>query len=230
VVGSLIGEIVQDYYDADGRKTFRPDLRGRSGFRSTFPPGRFLSQPLKKWCSDFSELRRFLSTCKYVTDKEQFGENDYWQPPDDFEQSRKGDCEDFALWTWRQLIHMNYPSRFVVGTAGRYGEGHAWVTFEKDGKAFLLEPLSWGVGLRRPRLSVVRYKPKFSMAWDGENISFFAHADRKFDASSLRVTILVFEWLTFWIYFWVKAIPRIIIRLPFKLFRLSQSKKPEHSG
>jgi hypothetical protein len=229
-VGSLIGEIVQDYYDADGRKTFRPDLRGRSGFRSTFPPGRFLSQPLKKWCSDFSELRRFLSTCKYVTDKEQFGENDYWQPPDDFEQSRKGDCEDFALWTWRQLMHMNYPSRFVVGTAGRYGEGHAWVTFEKDGKAFLLEPLSWGVGLRLPRLSVVRYKPKFSMAWDGENISFFAHADRKFDASSLRVTILVFEWLTFWIYFWVKAIPRIIIRLPFKLFRLSQSKKPEHSG
>jgi hypothetical protein len=229
-VGSLIGEIVQDYYDADGRKTFRPDLRGRSGFRSTFPPGRFLSQPLKKWCSDFSELRRFLSTCKYVTDKEQFGENDYWQPPDDFEQSRKGDCEDFALWTWRQLIHMNYPSRIVVGTAGRYGEGHAWVTFEKDGKAFLLEPLSWGVGLRLPRLSVVRYKPKFSMAWDGENISFFAHADRKFDASSLRVTILVFEWLTFWIYFWVKAIPRIIIRLPFKLFRLSQSKKPEHSG
>jgi hypothetical protein len=229
-VGSLIGEIVQDYYDADGRKTFRPDLRGRSGFRSTFPPGRFLSQPLKKWCSDFSELRRFLSTCKYVTDKEQFGENDYWQPPDDFEQSRKGDCEDFALWTWRQLMHMNYPSRVVVGTAGRYGEGHAWVTFEKDGKAFLLEPLSWGVGLRLPRLSVVRYKPKFSMAWDGENISFFAHADRKFDASSLRVTILVFEWLTFWIYFWVKAIPRIIIRLPFKLFRLSQSKKPEHSG
>ena len=230
MVGSLIGEIVQDYYDADGRKTFRPDLRGRSGFRSTFPPGRFLSQPLKKWCSDFSELRRFLSTCKYVTDKEQFGENDYWQPPDDFEQSRKGDCEDFALWTWRQLMHINYPSRFVVGTAGRYGEGHAWVTFEKDGKAFLLEPLSWGVGLRLPRLSVVRYKPKFSMAWDGENISFFAHADRKFDASSLRVTILVFEWLTFWIYFWVKAIPRIIIRLPFKLFRLSQSKKPEHSG
>ena len=136
MAGSLIGEIIPDYYDADGRKTFRPDLRQRSGFRSTFPPGRFLSQPLKKWCSDSSELRRFLSTCKYVKDKEQFGENDYWQPPDDFEQSRKGDCEDFALWTWRQLIHMNYPSRFVMGTAGGYGEGHPWVTFTRIARIF----------------------------------------------------------------------------------------------
>lgn len=226
----MIGEIIPDYYDASGRKTFRPDLRRRSGFRSTFPPGRFLSQPLKTWCSDFAELRRFLSTCKYVSDKEQFAEEDYWQPPDNFEQSRKGDCEDFALWTWRQLIHMNCPARFVLGTPGRYGDGHAWITFEKDGKAFLLEPLSWPVGLRLPRLSVIRYKPKFSMAWDGENISFYAHVDRTFDASPARVTVLVFEWLTFWIHFWAEMMPRIICRLPSRLFRISHSKKQEHSA
>jgi hypothetical protein len=139
LVGSLIGEIIPEYYDAIGRKTFRPDLRRRSGFRSTFPPGRYLSQPLNTWCSDFADLRSFLSKCKYVSDKEQFGEEDYWQPPDKFEELKKGDCEDFALWTWRQLIHMNYPARFVMGTASRYGDGHAWITFEKDGKAFLLE-------------------------------------------------------------------------------------------
>ena len=62
-----------------------------SGFQSTFPPGRFLSQPLKTWCSDFTELRNFLSNCKYVSDQEQFGEEDYWQPPDDFEQLKKGE-------------------------------------------------------------------------------------------------------------------------------------------
>ena len=225
----MIGEIIPDYYDASGRKTFRPDLRRRSGFQSTFPPGRFLSQPLKHWCSDFSELRRFLAKCKYVSDKEQFGEDDYWQPPDKFEELKKGDCEDFALWTWRQLIHMNYPARFVLGTAGRYGEGHAWITFERNGKAFLLEPLSWSVGLRLPRLSVIRYKPKFSIAWDGENISFYAHADRKFDASPAQVTVLVLEWLTIWSSVWIRILPRIIYKLPLRLVRISRAKKRESS-
>jgi len=68
------------------------------------------------------------------------------------------------------------------------------------------------------------------MAWDGETISFYSHADRKFDASPARITVLVFEWLTFWIYFWAKMMPRIIFRLPFRLFRISHSKKPEHSA
>jgi hypothetical protein len=222
---SLIGEIIPECYDAIGRKTVRPDLRRHSGFRSTFPPGRFLSQPLETWCSDFTELRRFLSACKYVSDKEQFGEDDYWQPPDDFERSKKGDCEDFALWTWRQLMHMNYPARFVMGTAGRYGEGHAWVTFERDGKWFLLEPLNSIVGLRLPRLSVIRYKPKFSMAWDGDNISFFTHAARKFDASPARMALLVFEWLAFWIPFWLRLIPKVFSKLLFKGFRIARSEK-----
>jgi hypothetical protein len=225
----LIGEIIPEYYDTSGRKTFRPDLRRHSGFRSTFPPGRFLSRPLQKWCSDLAELRRFLWTCKYVSDKEQFGEDDYWQPPDNFEKSRKGDCEDFALWTWRQLIHMNYPARFVLGTAGRYGEGHAWVTFERDGKPFLLEPLSSFVGLKLPRLSVIQYKPKFSMAWDGENISFFVHADRKLDASPIRMGVLVLEWLAFWIPFWLKLIPRIISKLLFKPLHGASSEKSKHA-
>jgi hypothetical protein len=75
------------------------------------------------------------------------------------------------------------------------------VSFSKDGKDFLLEPLLSPAGLRPPRLSVIQYKPKFSMAWDGEDISFFAHAHRKFDASRARVASFVFEWLFFWTYF-----------------------------
>jgi hypothetical protein len=134
----LIAEIVPEWYDIEGRKVFRPDSRRNSGFQPTFPAGRFISQPLKHWCSDFPGLRRFLVGCKYVSDQEQFGERDYWQPPEQFEENKKGDCEDFALWAWRQLLHLNYPARFALGSAGRYGEGHAWVTFQKDGKAYLL--------------------------------------------------------------------------------------------
>jgi predicted transglutaminase-like cysteine proteinase len=69
-----------------------------------------------------------------MSNQEQFGERDYWQPPERFEESKKGDCEDFALWAWRQVLHRKYHARFALGSASRHGDGHAWVTFEKDGK------------------------------------------------------------------------------------------------
>jgi len=144
-----------------------------------------------------------LAGCTYVSDEEQFGEKDYWQPPEQFEESRKGDCEDFALWAWRQLLHMNYDARFVTGISGQYRAGHAWVTFEKNGKYFLLEALSWPVGLKLPRLSIFRYKPKFSVSWDGEKISYYEHEDKKFSGSLQQIVLLCGEWLFFWGRFWL---------------------------
>jgi hypothetical protein len=207
----LIAEILPESYDIAGRKVFRPDSRRHSGFRPTFPIGRFLSQSLKHPCSNLDEVRRFLATCKYVSDREQFGEVDYWLPPDQFEESKKGDCEDFALWTWRQLLQMRYPARFVMGTAGRYGDGHAWVTFEQEGKTYLLDPLSWPVGLSLPCLSIIRYKPKFSVAWDGDKVSYYEHEDRKFKASLRQIVSMTFEWMFFWSSFWV-TLPVSILR------------------
>jgi predicted transglutaminase-like cysteine proteinase len=77
-------------------------------------------------------VRSFLASCQYISDREQFGKDDYWQPPDEFEKRKKGDCEDFALWTWRQLLNLGYDARFVVGSSGRYGDGHAWVEYFED--------------------------------------------------------------------------------------------------
>jgi hypothetical protein len=207
----LIAEITPEWYDFEGRKVFRPDSRRHSGFKPTFPAGRFISQPLKHWCSDLPDLRRFLAQCKYVSDEEQFGKRDHWQPPDQFEETKKGDCEDFALWAWRQLLHMGYSARFVIGRSGHYREGHAWVTFEKDGRAYLLEPLSWPAGLKLPRLSIVRYEPKFSIGWDGQNVSYYEHKKVKFSGSLQQVVLLCVEWLFFWISFWV-ALPFRIVK------------------
>lgn len=202
---SLIAEILPEAYDIAGKKVFRPDLRRHSGFRPTFPIGRFLGQPLKRPCSNLDEMRKFLNRCKYVSDEKQFRKKDYWQPPEQFEETKRGDCDDFALWAWRQLLQMKYDARFVVGTSGRYGEGHAWVTFDKDGKSFLLEPLISGVGLRLPRLSIIRYRPEFSVSWDGEKISYYEHEQRKFDGSFVQIVSLCLEWLFFWIRFWLKV-------------------------
>jgi len=208
----LIAEIMPECYDTDGRKVFRRDSRRKSGFKPTFPAGRFLTQPLKHWCSDLADLRCFLAACKYVSDEERFGERDYWQLPELFEETKKGDCEDFALWVWRQLLHMNYPARFVWGSAGRYGEGHAWVTFHREGRVYLFEPLSWTVGLKLPRLSILRYKPKFSISWDGEKVSYFEHEDKTIKASLLQIVSLVGEWLFFWAIFWLKVFPSRLLK------------------
>ena len=205
----LIAEIIPEWYDVDGSKVLRPDSRRKSGFKLTFPVGRFRSQPLNHWCTDLAELRRFLAGCKYVSDEEQFGERDYWQPPEQFlkrVRNKKGDCEDFALWAWRQLLHMNYPARFALGSASRYGDGHAWVNFQRDGKTYLLEPLSWPVGLTLPRLSILKYKPRFSMSWGGSKVSYFEHTNRKIDWSLKGLTVLGWEWLFFWISLFLSVI------------------------
>ena len=199
----MIAEIVPEAYDAFGRKTTRPEWRHK-GVHPTFPMGRYFSQPLTVKCESIRDIRMFLWGCKGVSDKELFGMEDYWQPPEQFERIKKGDCDDFALWTWRQFLALGYDARFVLGRCGRYGIGHAWVEFFKDGKCFLVEPFRCGVGDRMPRLSVLRYYPKMSMAWNGSKISFYSHEERKYNPSLMQVVPLVAEWLSFWGWFWLK--------------------------
>jgi len=209
----VIAEIIPSSYDYDGKKDFRPDLRRKSGFHPTAPIGRFLTVPLNHWCSDIPGLRKFLSQCRYVSDQKQFGRKDYWQPPDAIEKTKKGDCDDFALWCWRQLMHMGYSARFVVGRASRYGEGHAWVTFEKDGRQFLLEPLNWMLGTKIPRLSIVRYTPRHSIAWDGKTVSYYVHEDKTFSVSLWTLFEIIGEWLVFWLRFWLMLPSKILLAL-----------------
>jgi hypothetical protein len=171
--------------------------------------GRYVSQPLTVNCTTVREVRAFLATCRGVSDKDQFGKNDYWQPPDQFEQTRKGDCDDFALWTWRQFLNMGYNARFVLGRHGRYGMGHAWVTFESSGRCFLVEPQFRNVGYTFPRLSTLFYHPMFSVAWDGEKIAFFSHQDLANQVRVWRIPSLLTEWIVGWGFFWFVSLPRL---------------------
>jgi Bacterial transglutaminase-like cysteine proteinase BTLCP len=216
----MIAEVFHEAYDVHGRSTFRPDERRHSHFPSTFPIGRYLSQPLTVECKNLEDLRTFLRKCRYVSDREQFGQPDYWMPPEEFERTRKGDCEDFALYAWRQLLSLGYSARFVGGTSGRYGDGHAWVTFDKDGKTFLLEALACSMGSRLPRLSTLRYKPDISVEWDGEKAHFYRHEDRKFTPPIEQIPGLVLEWL----YYRVRLLLRIAYAIPIRLAKKGARK------
>jgi hypothetical protein len=41
-------------------------------------------------CLNLADVSTFLAGCRGVSDKEQFGREDYWQPPEDFERTRIG--------------------------------------------------------------------------------------------------------------------------------------------
>ena len=87
----------------------------------------------------------WLLTCEYVTDSRLFNEPDRWQHPSSFEELRRGDCEDFALWTWRKLAELEIDAEFYVGRVLLNDEPHvlrqhAWVVFCVDDVEYLFEP------------------------------------------------------------------------------------------
>lgn len=91
--------------------------------------------------NNLHELRSWLRGCGYVRDPDLFHEPDYWQHPRTFEQLRRGDCEDFALWAWRKLVEMGYDADLVFGSlGGHYDRRHAWIVYRENGGAYLMEP------------------------------------------------------------------------------------------
>jgi hypothetical protein len=193
----MIAEVFPEAYDARGRKSLRPDWR-RKGLHATAPMGRYVSQPLTVKCESIPDIRTFLYTCKYVPDEVQFHKRDYWQPDDEFEKTERGDCDCFALWTWREFLDLRFDARFVTGRSGRYGEGHAWIQFAKDGRHFLVDPTMVRLGTTMPRLSTLRYRPRFSVAWDGKQLSYYSHEARKSTPPVLQLIALIPDWLIFW--------------------------------
>jgi hypothetical protein len=196
----MIAEVLSAYpRPRTARPVLRPSGRRYPHFGPNAPLGRHVTQPLSRLCTDLDEIQRFLQSCRYVSDDVQFGRRDYWMPPEEFESSRQGDCEDFALWTWRQLMHLGYSTRFVCGHGGRYGAGHAWVTFERDGRTFIVESLAARFGPRFPRLSTLRYQPRISATWDGRTLKYYEHLSANSQVSFLDVLPHIPEWVWFWI-------------------------------
>ena len=213
----MISEVFSAAYDPTGQAVFRPSRRRYFKFAPNFPMGRHVTQPLSVVCRDLDDIRLFLRTCRYVSDQEQFGRRDYWMPPEEFERSRCGDCEDFALWTWRQLMMLGYSARFVRGHGGRYGGGHAWVTFERERRTFIVEALAAPFGATFPRLSTLRYRPRISVSWDGRALRYFEHAQAVGQISFVDVAPHIPEWVAFWLRsrpkVWARRIPRLL-RIP----------------
>jgi hypothetical protein len=90
------------------------------------------------------DIVEWLGRCEYVSDAEQFQQQDVWQEPCAFEQRQRGDCEDFALWAWRKLTEIGVDAEFYVGRvvcgADRTARQHAWIVYRAEREEILFEP------------------------------------------------------------------------------------------
>ena len=70
----------------------------------------------------------------FVDDEIQFGTIDYWQNPSEFLEHKKGDCEDYALFTHYVLEKKGIES-YLVSIYGKDQYAHT-VTIFKEGNVF----------------------------------------------------------------------------------------------
>ena len=121
------------------------------------------------------DVQRWLWRCDYVPDPELFRVPDFWQHPHTFEQLRRGDCEDFALWAWRKLIELRQPAEFVVGYCQGEAESgslnrrrHAWLVIQREGQLYVYEPTRRDNDKSVQLLDLVRhlYVPEFGVGQD----------------------------------------------------------------
>lgn len=209
----MIGEIDPRAYDCEGRQTLLPDKKSLH-FRPTHVMGSYLGGELTVSCDGLADVQRFLRSCRYVSDPEQFGVRDYWSHPRDFERSRQGDCDCFALWTWRQLLEMGYPARFVLGRVG-YGRWfHAWVTFSEGGTHYLVE----ATAARRKRLSrmtTLMYEPVISVGYEDGRLIYRQHRERDYRPTPVETVAIVAEWVPLFLLRRVRS----LLMLPWHLLQ-----------
>jgi hypothetical protein len=115
-----------------------------------------------------AEVQDWLLGCRYEHDEVLFGEADFWQHPSTFERLRAGDCEDYAVWTWRKLIEIGYDVDLVAGWCVQEGEltgRHAWLLLRQEGVEYVFEPAAKERSQMLRPLAEVRhaYVPQFGV-------------------------------------------------------------------
>ncbi len=141
------------------------------GSGSDRPFATYFEQECNVQVENIQDIEKWLKGCVYRADSEQFGKEDHWLHPVEFGKSRQGDCEDHALWAWRQLVNLGIKAEFVTGHHN--GEGvnhktippinHAWVTFWQNGRPYLMETTS-KINMIRPFASTTHtHHPRFSV-------------------------------------------------------------------
>jgi Bacterial transglutaminase-like cysteine proteinase BTLCP len=160
--------ITYDYYG----KRIDSNLINKT-LKNSYPIEFYLKSNINYYFNDLNNIHEFLSECEYCSDKEHFGVDDYWMLPNLFESMKKGDCEDFSLYTWRQLINQGHMCRFVIGTVGK-NKWHAWCTAKIHKKHYIIDPVLANEKFLH-QVYTLNYQPYYSIEFHNDKIYFFQH-------------------------------------------------------
>lgn len=153
------------------------------GAGSRRPFSWYLEGQIDTGAMDMEGMKMWLNACQYVSDDQLFNERDVWQHPLTFENLRKGDCEDFSLWTWRKLVEAGIETEFVAGWSVQPGgeyRGHTWVTFRKGVSTYVFDAVSCDTEHMIQPLEAVKdwYVPQVSVDHQLDQFVYGGYYDR----------------------------------------------------
>jgi hypothetical protein len=133
-------------------------------------------------CS-LEEVQDWLLGCEYVADRELFQERDVWQHPRTFEQLRRGDCEDHALWAWRKLVELGVDAELVCGQqysrddAPGTSTGHVWVMVRQGDQLLVFDTVAKSRDRMLRPLAAVRheYRPEVGVDAERKRYSYWGY-------------------------------------------------------
>jgi hypothetical protein len=129
------------------------------------------------------DIQDWLLGCEYAHDLHLFQEHDFWQHPRTFEQLRKGDCEDHALWAWRKCVELGIEAELVSGqqlSESRVSDedsGHVWVVLKRDDEIYVFETAAKSKDRMLKPLKEVRaeYRPEVGVDAERNRFAYFGY-------------------------------------------------------
>ena len=90
--------------------------------------------------SVITEVNDKVNQLPYETDKQNWGQKDYWATPKEFYARRRGDCEDYAIAKYFALRKIGIPASQLLLTAGIIsGGGHMILLYKDKGIIYVLD-------------------------------------------------------------------------------------------
>jgi predicted transglutaminase-like cysteine proteinase len=172
LIAQWLSEILEGGRRLRSQDWFGRKKRGLGRLESLDWKNRVLNSPLSFQARSLGEIANWINGCRYVTDERLFGEADHWQVPADLEQRRVGDCEDFSLWAWVQLLRLNYNARLVLGGLCSEESDHAWVCMYTGNGVKVLECTPTGYNMPLSARNAPEYLPMWSM---DRSLIFYEH-------------------------------------------------------
>jgi hypothetical protein len=91
------------------------------------------------WCNNLEfkkpkEISNYMkNSFDFKDDYEIFNKSDYWQSPEEFLKNKKGDCEDYAIFSNYFLNKIGYNS-FIISFYGLNNFAHTVTIYEENNK------------------------------------------------------------------------------------------------